>query len=179
MIRLLRKLSDENISEEYISSIVSFLRAQVNDLTGLNDNVVLALMSTGRIGTDVNKDLMLRYGNLSQLDDLIVQYLLQMGVSDLIESSPCTTALCVAMKTANLNQQITIIEYICSKSPGDLQQILRMVDSQDIDSILKGHRLKYDDLDYHAGRIVETLKRMGMIRVSENGRIYIFPSKWK
>ena len=179
IIRLLRKLSDENGSEEHISSVVSFLRAQVNDLTGLNDNVVLALMSTGRIGTDVNKDLMSRYGSLSQLDDLIVQYLLQMGVPDLIESSPCTTALCAAMETANLNQQITIIEYICSKSPGDLQQILRMVGSQDIDSILKGHRLKYDDLDYHAGRIIETLNRMGMISVSENGRIYVLQSKWK
>ena len=148
-------------------------------MTGLNDNVVLALMSASRISTNVNKDLMLRYGNLPQLDDLIVQHLLQMSAPDLMASTPCAAALCVAMETANLNQQVIIIEYICEKSPEDLRKILEMVDSQYIDSILEGHRPKYDDLDYHAERIVDALKRMGMIGVSENGRIYILPSKWK
>ena len=179
MIRLLRRLSDENGSEEYISSIVSLLRSQVNDLTGLNDNVVLALMSASRISTNDNKNLMLRYGNLPQLDALIVQHLLQMSAPDLMASTPCAAALCVAMETANLNQQVIIIEYICEKSPEDLRKILEVVDSQYINSILEGHRPKYDDLDYHAERIVDALKRMGMIGVSENGRIYILPSKWK
>lgn len=179
MMRLLLKLSNKNGSEVHISSIVGFLRYQVNDLTGLSDNVVLALMSADRISANVNEDLMQRYGNLSQLDDLIAQRLLQMSVQDLATSAPCAAALCKAMQGANLNQQVSIIEYVCSKFPGELRQILRMVDSQDISSILEGHRPKRDDLDYHARQIVDTLKRMGMIGVSENGRIYVLQSKWK
>ena len=179
MVRLLRGLSNGNGSEVRISSIVSFLCSQVDDLTGLNDNVVLALMSANRISTNANKDLMQRYGHLPKLDNLIVQRLLQMSIQDLAASKPCTAAICAAMQGANLNQQVAIIEYVCNKLPGQLRQILRMVSSQDIDSILEGHRPRRDSLDSHAEQIVDTLKRMGMISVSENGQIFVLQSKWK
>lgn len=179
MIRLLRELSNDNGSEARISSIVGFLCSQVDDLTGLSNNIVFALISAGRISTNANKDLMQRYGHLPQLDDSIVQCLLQMSVRDLAASTPCTDSLCAAMQRSNPNQQVTIVEYVCSKLPGELRQILRMMGSQDIDSILEGHRPRRDDLDSHAGQIADALKRMGMISVSENGRIYVLRSKWK
>lgn len=179
MVRLLCTFSDDSGSKANVTSIVGFLRSQVDSLTDLSDVAVLALMSAGRISGVADKSLMQRFGRLQQLDDLIVRHLLQMNAQGLVKSAPSVTALCAAMPKANLNQQVMIIEYACRQLPGGLRAILGAIGDPDIDSILGGRRPRRDSLDPRSGQIADTLCRMGMISIGENGQIYVQQSKWK